>query len=253
MQRYFLDEPYRPQERFVIEDEAYHHMVRVMRMAVKDQVYLAFNDQIAIIAEINEMNENEVFLVEVAKESVQKELPCKITIASGYPKGDKLDWIVQKGTELGAHGFVGFPAAASVVKWDAKKRKKRQERLIKIAQEAAEQSHRQVVPQVSLMETEKEFYETLSSYDVLLIAYEESAKQGEAANLAKILQSVLPGTRILAVFGPEGGLSPKEVAYFEAQGGILCGLGPRILRTETAPLYLLSAASFQLELQAPSK
>lgn len=124
MQRYFLDEPYRPQERFVIEGEAYHHMVRVMRMAVKDQVYLAFNDQIAIIAEISEMKENEVFLVEVAKESVQKELPCKITIASGYPKGDKLDWIVQKGTELGAHGFVGFPAAASVVKWDAKKTQK---------------------------------------------------------------------------------------------------------------------------------
>lgn len=72
-----------------------------------------------------------------------------------------------------------FLFATSVVKWDAKKRKKRQERLVKIAQEAAEQSHRQVVPQVSLMETEKEFYETLSLYDVLLIAYEESAKQGK--------------------------------------------------------------------------
>ncbi|MBO0462387.1 MULTISPECIES: 16S rRNA (uracil(1498)-N(3))-methyltransferase [unclassified Enterococcus] len=250
MQRYFLDEPYRPQERYVLEGEAYHHMARVMRMAAKDHVYLAFNDQIAIVAEITEMTEKEVFLVEVAKESVQKELPCNITIASGYPKGDKLDWIVQKGTELGAHAFVGFPAAASVVKWDAKKRKKRQERLAKIAQEAAEQSHRQVVPQVTLMETEKEFYASLTSYDVLLIAYEESAKQGEAANLVKILQSVMPGTRILAVFGPEGGLSAKEVAYFEEQGGILCGLGPRILRTETAPLYLLSAASFQLELQA---
>ena len=55
------------------------------------------------------------------------------------------------------------------------------------------------------------------------------------------------------MFGPEGGLSPQEVAHFESQGGILCGLGPRILRTETAPLYLLSAASFQLELQALSK
>lgn len=252
MQRYFLDEAYQPQEHFVLEGEAYHHIARVMRMTVEDQVYLAFNDQIAIIAEISEMTDQAIFLKEVAKENVQKELPCNITIASGYPKGDKLDWVVQKGTELGAHAFIGFPAATSVVKWDAKKRKKRQERLVKIAQEAAEQSHRQVVPQVNLMETEKEFYASLESYDVLLIAYEESAKQGEATNLAKLLQSVIPGSRILAVFGPEGGLSQKEVAYFEAQGGILCGLGPRILRTETAPLYLLSAASFQLELQAAS-
>ena len=75
-------------ERFVIEGEAYHHMVRVMRMAVKDQVYLAFNDQIAIIAEISEMKENEVFLVEVAKESVQKRItPARSRLLADILKG----------------------------------------------------------------------------------------------------------------------------------------------------------------------
>ncbi len=83
---------------------------------------------------------------------------------------------------------------------------------------------------------------------MLLIAYEESAKQGELANLAKVFQELTDGSRILAIFGPEGGLAPEEVEAFVEKGGILCGLGPRILRTETAPLYLLSAASYQWEL-----
>ena len=81
-----------------------------------------------------------------------------------------------------------------------------------------------------------------------MIAYEESAKAGEMAHLAQVLTDVQPGERILAVFGPEGGIMPAEIETLVAAGGILCGLGPRILRTETAPLYLLSAASYQLEL-----
>jgi 16S rRNA (uracil1498-N3)-methyltransferase len=156
--------------------------------------------------------------------------------------------VVQKGTELGAAGFIGFPAKTSVVKWDAKKLAKKQQRLEKIAQEAAEQSHRQVTPIVELLATEKEFLEKVATYDVIVVAYEESAKQGEHAQLARILQKVEKGTRLLAIFGPEGGLAPQEIETLVAMNGQLCGLGPRILRAETAPFYLLSAASYQLEL-----
>ncbi|MEY8445956.1 16S rRNA (uracil(1498)-N(3))-methyltransferase [Enterococcus ratti] len=248
MQRYFLEEIYQPDEQIILSGEAFHHIVRVMRMTPKDQVYLVFKDQLAIRAEIIEINEDAVYLIEIEKEQTQKELPNTITIASGYPKGDKLDWIVQKGTELGAYAFIGFPAKTSIVKWDTKKRKKRQERLKKIAQEAAEQSHRQVAPQVELLENQQAFLECFSSYDVVLVAYEESAKQGELANLAKVFKELAVGKRILAVFGPEGGFTLEEIEVFIEKGGILCGLGPRILRTETAPLYLLSVASYQWEL-----
>ncbi len=150
-----------------------------------------------------------------------------------------------KSTELGAQAFLGFPASASVVKWDAKKRMKRQQRLEKIAQEAAEQSHWQIVLSVELLETKRDLFERLDDYDVVLVAYEESAKQGEKSNVAKILSETKPGSRILAVFGPEGGLSHEEINYFVEHKGILCGLGPRNSRTETAPLHLLSAASYQ--------
>ncbi|MDT2783721.1 16S rRNA (uracil(1498)-N(3))-methyltransferase [Enterococcus asini] len=247
MQRYFIDLPYTGGS-YELAGEVFHHIVRVMRMEPGEEVYLVFPDQMAIIAKITEIKPETVVLVEVAKEEQAKELPIFVTIASGYPKGDKLEWIVQKGTELGAAAFMGFPARASVVKWDAKKLGKKQQRLEKIAQEAAEQSQRQRTPKIQLLGQFSELMAALPEYDRILIAYEESAKAGEMAHLAQVLTEVQPGERILAVFGPEGGIMPAEIEALVAAGGILCSLGPRILRTETAPLYLLSAASYQLEL-----
>lgn len=247
MQRYFLEEVYEPKERYEAVGEAYHHMIRVMRMSVGVQVYLAFQNQVTIVAEIIEITDDAVQLKEIAKELQEKELPVAITIACGYPKGDKLDLIVQKGTELGAAAFIGFPAKTSVVKWDAKKLVKKQQRLEKIAQEAAEQSHRQVTPSVELLNSEAALLQQLSQFDAVVIAYEEAAKQGETAQLAKILQQIEKGSRLLAIFGPEGGFAPEEIEQLTSLKGQLCGLGPRILRAETAPFYLLSAASYQLE------
>ncbi|MGX7197464.1 16S rRNA (uracil(1498)-N(3))-methyltransferase [Enterococcus olivae] len=247
MQRYFLEEVYEPKERYEAVGEAYHHMIRVMRMSVGAQVYLAFQNQVTIVAEIIEITDDAVQLKEIAKELQEKELPVAITIACGYPKGDKLDLIVQKGTELGAAAFIGFPAKTSVVKWDAKKLVKKQQRLEKIAQEAAEQSHRQVTPSVELLNSEAALLQQLSQFDAVVIAYEEAAKQGETAQLAKILQQIEKGSRLLAIFGPEGGFAPEEIEQLTSLKGQLCGLGPRILRAETAPFYLLSAASYQLE------
>lgn len=248
MQRYFFNEAYQNQERFRATAEMYHHMIHVMRMQAGDKVYLAFNNQQVIIAEIVEIAAQTLWLKEVAKESQQKELPIEITIASGYPKGDKLEWIVQKGTELGAHQFIGFPAASSVVKWDAKKLAKKAQRLTKIAQEAAEQSHRQFVPKVCLLAKKEALFQQLPNFDAVLVAYEESAKQGEKAMLTQIFGQLSQGHRLLVIFGPEGGLTPQEVDQFKEMGAVLCGLGPRILRTETAPLYLLAAASYHFEL-----
>lgn len=248
MQRYFVAEPYETREYYAITGENYHHIVRVMRMETGQQVYLAFSDRVAIVAEITEITDTAVQLKEVSKEQKEKELPINVTIASGYPKGDKLDWIVQKGTELGSHRFIGFPAKTSVVKWDQKKLAKKTERLNKIAMEAAEQSHRQFAPTIVLLEKEQELIGLFSSYDKVLVAYEESAKEGERSSFATVLTNLTVGETVLIVFGPEGGFSPEEIKLFEENQAILCGLGPRILRTETAPLYALSAISYQFEL-----
>lgn len=248
MQRYFLEEPYEPKEKYAVTGESYHHIVRVMRMEPTMKCYLVFQNAVAILAEITEITEEQVWFKELSKELADKELPLIVTIACGFPKGDKLEWIVQKGTELGAAAFVGFPAKASVVKWDHKKRGAKTKRLEKIALEAAEQSHRQQTPSVTLLEQSKELVEQFANFDTVLIAYEESAKQGEKSQLAKTLSDSQLGQRLLVVFGPEGGFSPQEIEEFQTAGGLLCGLGPRILRAETAPLYVLSAISYQMEL-----
>ena len=248
MQRYFLNEDYEVKSVYEVEGEPFHHMIRVMRMVPGDCVYLVFQDQVAIIAKIQQISEQMVQLIEVEKEQQDKELPVHVTIASGYPKGDKLELIVQKGTELGAAKFIGFPAQSSVVKWDHKKLQKKQQRLQKIAQEAAEQAQRQRTPIIELAATGKELWDRLTEYDHVLVAYEESAKSGENANLVELLSTVAPGSRILAIFGPEGGLTPAEITHAQSQGAVICGLGPRILRTETAPFYFLSAVSVLTEL-----
>lgn len=249
MQRYFVEEPYQSAAAGIaLTGEDYHHAVNVMRMKEQDACYVVFRDEVAIKAVVTAILADKVMLEEVSQEEQTKELPIQVTIACGYPKGDKLDLVVQKGTELGAHDFIGFPSQTSVVKWDAKKLGKRQERLAKIAKEAAEQSHRHVQPTVTLYEKAAPFYEKFGSYDRILVAYEEAAKVGEKASLVQTLQGMTAGQSLLVLIGPEGGFSPAEVASFESLGAEICGLGPRILRAETAPLYLLSAISYQYDL-----
>ncbi|MEW8986165.1 MAG: RsmE family RNA methyltransferase, partial [Bacillus sp. (in: firmicutes)] len=118
----------------------------------------------------------------------------------------------------------------------------------KIAKEAAEQSYRAEIPAVKAPVSIRTLLQMAENFDVKLVAYEEEAKQGEAAVLAQTLQKLIPGKSLLIVFGPEGGLAPHEISLLSENGFVACGLGPRILRTETAPLYLLAAVSYQLEL-----
>lgn len=251
MQRYFLTEQlsdYQTAE-IIVQDEQYHHMIRVMRMKEKNQVILVLPDHKAFKAEIKEVLEDEVRLKWVADETQSKELPIRVTIASGLPKGDKLEWIVQKGTELGANAFLPFKSEYAIVKWDQKKAAKKQERLSKIAQEAAEQAHRTKVPDVKAVATFNELLQQSSEYDFCLVAYEENAKNGEMQNFHSVLSRLKPEHTVLIVFGPEGGLSPVEIDQLEKRNFTVCSLGPRILRTETAPLYALSAISFATELK----
>ena len=202
----------------------------------------------AAIAKISEITNDAVIGTVIEWKNEESELPIKVAIVSGLPKGDKLEYIVQKGTELGATEFIPFIAARSVVKWDHKKASKKIERLQKIAKEAAEQSHRSVLPTVQEPMTVAGLIQYAESFDYKLIAFEEEAKRGEKAQLAKVLTAVQSGQSILFVFGPEGGLTIEEVSKLSEAGFIACGLGPRILRTETAPLYAFAAVSYQVEL-----
>ncbi|MFS0861614.1 16S rRNA (uracil(1498)-N(3))-methyltransferase [Fredinandcohnia sp. 179-A 10B2 NHS] len=245
MQRYFVDELNDSQA--VITGEDVHHITRVMRMNIGDNIICCNNGKIAQCS-ITEITNDTVFADVVEWVENANELPVKVCIASGLPKGDKLEYVIQKGTELGATEFVPFLGARSIVKWDSKKGQKKVERWNKIAKEAAEQSHRAVIPVIQQPLSLKELIAHSDLYDYKLIAYEEDAKRGEKSNLARVLSELKDGQSLLVIIGPEGGLSEKEVLMLQEEGFLSCSFGPRILRTETAPLYVLSAVSYHFEL-----
>lgn len=248
MQRYFLENKNINGSTVKIIGDDFHHITRVMRMEPGEEIITVNEDGLAGIAKIAEITNGAVVGTVIEWKNEESELPIKVAIVSGLPKGDKLEYIVQKGTELGATEFIPFIAARSVVKWDQKKASKKIERLQKIAKEAAEQSHRSILPTVQEPMTVAQLIQYAEKFDFKLIAFEEEAKRGEKAQLAKVLTAVQSGQSILFVFGPEGGLTIEEVDKLSEAGFIACGLGPRILRTETAPLYALAAVSYQVEL-----
>ncbi|WP_042345810.1 16S rRNA (uracil(1498)-N(3))-methyltransferase [Bacillus massiliigorillae] len=248
MQRYFVPVEQIKDDVVTIKDSDYHHIAKVLRMTDGEEVICVLGDKGSALVRIENITNEEVLGTVIEWLNEEKELPVQVTIVSGLPKGDKLEYIVQKGTELGAHFFIPFIADRSIVKWDAKKAAKKVERLQKIAKEAAEQSHRTVVPQVETPLNLRQLLERAKEFDVLLVAYEEEAKKNESSALSKALQTMKPGASVIVVFGPEGGLTELEVEALRDAGFTACGLGPRILRTETAPLYVLSAVSYQLEL-----
>ena len=245
MQQYFVNG--RADKFITITDkDTIKHMFQVMRLTEGDQVILVFDDHIKYLAKLVDDTSHTFDIIDELADNV--ELPVHVTIASGFPKGDKLEFLAQKATELGAQGIWAYPADWSVAKWDGKKLTKKADKLTKITRGAAEQSKRNLIPEVKLFEKKVDFISALTQFDKVFIAYEESAKKGETAVLARELAQVQAGQKILFIFGPEGGISPEEITNFEAAGGLKIGLGPRILRTETAPLYALTAVSYALEL-----
>lgn len=246
MQQYFINGK-APQGSFqIVNKDTVKHMFSVMRLQADDQMILVFDDGIKRLARVVNSQSQSVEVIEELTDDV--ELPVSVTIAMGFPKGDKLEFVAQKATEMGVSALWAFPADWSVVKWDRKKLAKKVEKLEKIVQGAAEQSKRNVIPSIQLFEKKSDFIAQLPAFDSIILAYEEAAKAGERSNLVTTLSHLKAGQSILVIIGPEGGVSPDEVAIFEKAGAVKTGFGPRILRTETAPLYVLSAISYVTEL-----
>ncbi len=249
MQRYFVQSDQMTDDTVTITGENIKHISKVMRMGPGDQVICSDNQGRVARCTITEITDASVQLSISEWIGVKSELPISVTIAQGLPKHDKLEMIVQKGTELGADQFIPFQASRSIVKWDSNKSKKKTERLQKIIKEAAEQSHRNRMPECLEPVSLDKLISLSDSFTIKIAAYEEQAKQNETARLARLLRNAdIQHDNIIVVIGPEGGLTEDEIQRLQGAGFVACGFGPRILRTETASLYVLSAVSYQLEL-----
>ena len=188
--------------------------------------------------------EKEAVLRVVKKEVSQTELASRLILFQGLPKGDKMEWIVQKAVELGAYRIVPFAAKRSVVKLDQKKAGKKRERWQAIAKGAAEQSKRGIVPQVQDVMSFQEAMNYAKELDVVLVPYElqEGMKATEA-----VISKIEPGQSVGIFIGPEGGFDESEIEQAKEAGAIPITLGKRILRTETAGLTTLSILMYHLE------
>lgn len=246
MQRYFTSEAIHENNTITITGDDAHHMIQVMRMSAGDEVYVVVDGKTYTMT-ILEGTAKSVLLQVKEKHEQSNEMPKKVSIVCGLPKGDKLEMITQKATELGMHTLYPFEAKRSIVKWDKQKNEKKVARLQKIAKEAAEQSHRSFIPQVHNPISLTELLEISKTYDVKFVADEEDAKLNTRQKFADQLKKVYDKQSILIVFGPEGGLDRREVQLLQENEFQPIALGPRILRTETAPLYALAAISYEYE------
>jgi len=247
MQRYFIA-PDQMQESIcrIVGSDA-HHIQKVMRYDLDDVIICSNGQGRTVEAKISEMNKDEIVCLILRDLEQHSELPLEITIAQGLPKGDKIEWIIQKGTELGAHSFLPFTSKRTIVKYDEKKEQKKVERWAKIAKEAAEQAHRERIPKIEPVCTLKDLLKIEAVCK--LVAYEDEARQAHElpSSFATQLKSLKKGDSIVIVIGPEGGLDAQEVEQLKESGYVPVTLGSRILRTETASQYALSAISFYFE------
>ena len=247
MQRYFINQVVQSVgEKISVLKDQEHHMVKVMRMNIEESCEVVDEKEQLYIAKITQLSPFELTIEEHKEQNV--ELPIDVTIFVGLSKGDKLETIVQKATELGVYTIVPVEMKRNMVKWTKDKSQKKIERLQKIAQEAAEQSHRLHVPKVLDLMTLKESVILAKQSTKALVAFEEVAKEGEAAVFLQTLTSLQKGDSIAFYFGPEGGFDLQEIEYLNSQEVHSCALGPRILRAETAPMYALAAVSYHFEL-----
>lgn len=172
------------------------------------------------------------------------ELPSKIYLFQGLPKADKLELIIQKAVELGVFQVIPVETSRSVVKLDAKKAKSKTERWQAIAEAAAKQSKRGIIPTVSEPMPFSQAIKMASDMDVKLIPYEMAEGMEKTKEL---IGGVCPGQSIAIFIGPEGGFATEEIEKAHAVGILPITLGKRILRTETAGLTVLSWLMYQLE------
>lgn len=231
MQRYFIEGTVSLNENFVMDDAHIHHIKNVMRAKNDDEFNVVDSTGSAYLVRLTGIEPVTYTVLEKIDDEV--ELPVNITLYSPLLKGDKMDVVIQKSTELGAHEFILYKAERSVVKLNGKKEESRLVRYKKIAKEASEQSRRTVIPAISFADSLKSI--DFTQYDLVLFAYEDNNFTGRSI---KDVLKENDAASIAVVFGPEGGFTEAEAERFKSYENI--ALGRRILRAETAPLYALS-------------
>ena len=228
-----------------IQGEDSFHIARSLRMAVGDTVTVCDSEGYEYDGILEKIRDDSTTVCLKNRRLAKGEPPVFITLYMAYPKGDKLETVIQKAVELGASRIVPFESSRCIKRPKADKIEEKTKRLTRIATEAAKQCGRGRLPVVSTPMSYDEMLACASRDELALFCYEGEGTR----NIREILTSGKTPTTLSVIVGSEGGFSSEEATKATEAGLCLTGLGDRILRCETAPDYALSSISYQFELK----
>lgn len=245
MARFFVTKDNISDNIITISGKDAFHIARSLRMAVEDTLTICDENGTEYFSKLTRIRDDECLAEIISESEGSTESPVDITLYMAYPKGDKLETVVQKSVELGVSGIIPFESSRCIKRPAAEKLDKITDRLSKIAEEAAKQCGRSKLPQVSKMLKFPEVISKIPNYDLALFCYEG---EGAASLKATLNGYGKKSGKIAVIIGSEGGFSKEEAETITSAGAKCVNLGPRILRCETAPDYCLSAISYHFEL-----
>ena len=243
MYHFFVSEEQINGENAYIEGSDVNHIVNVLRMKPEEELLISVKGDWDYLCKIVDIETDRVNL-KVLESMEQRELPVNITLLQGIPKSDKLEMIIQKAVELGVNEIIPVKTKRVVVKIDEKKVDAKINRWNAIAESAAKQSKRSIIPKVYEPMSIDNALEIVKDFGVKLIPYENADGIDKTR---KILDGMDKTKDIVVFIGPEGGFEEAEVERIKNSGFEVITLGKRILRTETAGLALLSNIMIRLE------
>ncbi|WP_294373093.1 16S rRNA (uracil(1498)-N(3))-methyltransferase [uncultured Clostridium sp.] len=244
----FFTEPHNITEnQGVITGDDVKHIYKVLRLNEGEEVILNNCEGIEYLGKINSINKNEVIVDIIEKLNINNESDVKIHLFQGLPKGQKMDLIVQKGTELGVNEFI--PTITERVDVKLKGDFKKLDRLNRIALEASKQSKRSIIPKVREVINFDEAMVQLKEMDLVLVPYENAENFGIKTLMRKLREENKDLSNIHnigIVIGPEGGFEEEEITKLSDAGAYIVTLGRRILRTETAGFTATALIQYEL-------
>lgn len=238
MTRFFVEPADLQPDFLVLTGENAQH-AKVLRIKCGEAVLVCDGQGAEAVCTVSDVSPGQVSLVVQKRLQSASEAAVKVSVYMAFSKGDKLEHVIQKATELGAYEIVAFPSSRCVSRPDDKSLRNKLERWQKIAASAAEQSGRCVIPKVLTVATYDAAIKRAAQADMPILFYENE----QATTLRMALDSKSFAT-VALLTGPEGGLEPSEVEKASQAGLQVCTLGKRILRCETAPLCALSAVMY---------
>lgn len=247
MPRFFTDSFAAVGECFPLVGEDARHIALSLRMHTGDEITVSDGEGNDALCSLEEIAPTAVLCRVLSVSPSESELPVRVRLYQGCPKGDKLELIVQKATELGVSAVIPFVSRRCVSRPKAEKHDRMTERLARIAREAAGQSGRSRLPEVlSPMGFSAALADAAATSERILFCYEEE----RTVSLRTVLEEAkADGVRSLAIFvGSEGGFAPEEAEEATRAGACSVSLGRRILRAETAPLFALAAVGYAFEM-----